>query len=288
MLHDAWADRAKSLLYFGEPVKPRGFPTLEELGRNLFVANTQYNLLDVPARKLNFRFAVAEWLWMSFGRSDVATLALFNSKMSHYSDDGVFLTGAYGPHIGAQRPHVLETLRADPVSRQAVIEIPRPKGPTKDEPCTLSLQFFLRQDLLHLLVTMRSSDVWLGIPYDVFSFTMLQNEMAGQLGVRRGWLSLNMGSSHLYQRDVPDVNAVLAQLDVWNTIRTPDLPGRAPGWLEHVLMHPASPLPDIAFDEGGPWLPYARVLGSKTSADARLILLESHVSDVRLSQPPRA
>ena len=45
---------------------------------------------------------------------------------------------------------------------------------SKDIPCTLSLQFFLReasdQLWLHTIATMRSNDAWLGVPYDTFNF----------------------------------------------------------------------------------------------------------------------
>ena len=269
MLHLAWRRQIKNLLNSGMPAGPRGLGTSELLDQDLII-DARYNVLDVPERNLNYRFMVAEWVWMMFGRSDVESLAQFNSVMREFSDDGVWLTGAYGPHIKAQRADVRAKLRKDPNTRQAVIEILRPRRETKDEPCTLSFQFLLRDGRLNMIATMRSSDVWLGIPYDVFTFTMLLNCMAGELGVERGWLSLRSGSLHLYNRDDNKAKTVLT-CDAGTTLRTPPLPGFPPHWLEDVLLKRDSSF--IARDyQDDPWLPYAEVLLSSTSNAARDIL----------------
>jgi len=48
---------------------------------------------------------------------------------------------------------------------------------------------------------MRSNDVMLGFGYDIFSFTMLQEMMAIELGVELGWYQHVVGSLHAYERD---------------------------------------------------------------------------------------
>jgi thymidylate synthase len=60
------------------------------------------------------------------------------------------------------------------------------------------MQFIVRDRALHLLVNMRSSDAWLGIPYDIFTFTMIQNYVASVLDVDLGQFHMFLGSSHLY------------------------------------------------------------------------------------------
>lgn len=270
-LHDEWLDRLYRLRHFGAAAGPRGQGTLEQLDQRIHLVDSTYGLLDVPTRRLNFRFAVAEFIWMWFGHSDVESIARYNSVMRQFSDDGVFLTGAYGPHIKAQLPRALRKLKEDPFTRQAVVQIPRPLVATKDEPCTLSLQFLLRNNYLHLIVTMRSSDVWLGVPYDTFTFTMFQNVVAGILGVRRGWFTLNAGSSHLYCRDIPAADVVLASTEA-RTLPTPDMPGAPPPWMEDVLLNPAGPnVVNTVMDS--PWAPFARVLQSDSNAAARDVLL---------------
>jgi len=50
---------------------------------------------------------------------------------------------------------------------------------------------------------MRSSDAWLGLPYDIFSFTMMAQyvRMLLPTPINGGMLHINMGSAHLYESD---------------------------------------------------------------------------------------
>src|SRR5260370_41880706 len=48
---------------------------------------------------------------------------------------------------------------------------------------------------------MRSNDAWLGLPYDVFTFTRIQAYVAAAVGVEPGRYTHTVGSLHLYERD---------------------------------------------------------------------------------------
>lgn len=188
------------ILQHGEESAPRGLPIKELLGLSLTVPNMLQNIIVHPKRDLNYRFMVAEWLWITAGREDLEFLLRYNKNYAAFSDDGTILSGAYGPRIASQRDFVLQTLRKDPDSRQAVLSIwDRNPKPSKDIPCTLTMQFLIRQKLLHVIVNMRSSDAWWGIPYDLYTFCQLGNMIAGELNVEPGPLQLHLGSSHLYQ-----------------------------------------------------------------------------------------
>jgi thymidylate synthase len=52
-----------------------------------------------------------------------------------------------------------------------------------------------------MLTSMRSNDAWLGLPHDVFAFTMIQELVARSLGVELGEYRHSVGSLHLYERD---------------------------------------------------------------------------------------
>ncbi len=167
----------------------------------LRVTDCLNNIMENPVRKLNYRFMVAEWLWISLGLDDVKTLAFYNKEMEKFSDDGVQLAGAYGPRIRRQLQHIEQTLMRDRYSRQAVLTIWTPNpGPSKDVPCTVDMHWMVRDDQLHCTVHMRSSDIWLGLPYDFFTFSMLTNMIAGKFGIRPGHLVMNLDSSHLYEQ----------------------------------------------------------------------------------------
>jgi hypothetical protein len=60
----------------------------------------------------------------------------------------------------------------------------------KDMPCTLGYRFYLREGRLHVHTTMRSQDLWLGFCYALFAATVLQELLAGWLGVGVGSITI--------------------------------------------------------------------------------------------------
>ena len=49
-----------------------------------------------------------------------------------------------------------------------------------------------------MMTTMRSNDIYLGFPYDVFVFTMIQRYVAGAIDMEVGPYHHHVGSMHLY------------------------------------------------------------------------------------------
>jgi hypothetical protein len=126
--------------------------------------------------------------------------------MADYSDDGSTLAGAYGPRWAEQYTYLLDVLKEDTNTRQAVITIWRPNPqPSKDIPCTVMMHFMIRDFKLHLTTYMRSQDLWLGFPYDVHTFTTFQKAIAAELDVNTGTYHHILGSAHLYGNNYPDV-----------------------------------------------------------------------------------
>jgi thymidylate synthase len=144
----------------------------------------------------------AEALWILDGSDQLSELVRYNPNMAAFSDDGVTLAGAYGPRIMPQIPYVVSKLREDRDTRQAALTIWTPSpAPSKDIPCTVAMDFKVRDGKLNLHVFMRSSDIWLGLPYDVFSFSCVAYLVCSILGdVTPGTLYLTAASSHLYER----------------------------------------------------------------------------------------
>ena len=77
---------------------------------------------------------------------------------------------------------------------------------SKDINCTVCLQFFIRNNKLHMTTYMRSNDLWMGFPYDVFQFTNMQVLMSMELGVELGTYTHISGSLHLYKRNLVKVD----------------------------------------------------------------------------------
>jgi thymidylate synthase len=207
----AWADLLLDVASSGTDVRPRdilcreivGYPTRIDMSRPV-VTNR--------ARKLGYRFMLTEAAWIIKGQYDLKTLADVNPNIAQFSDDGNTMSGAYGPRLEWQVPWLANTIAKDNDTRQAVATIWRPKPePSKDIPCTVAIQILVRRDSegvlrLNLVDTMRSSDAWLGWPYDVFSFSMFGAYMALRLreqvgrfsNIQLGGLFLNAGSQHIY------------------------------------------------------------------------------------------
>lgn len=189
---------------------PRGMPIRERLGVSLRLLDTPGCVIGIPERKLNYHFMVAEFWWIASGCNDVDMISKYCDTIHRFSDDGQTFFGAYGPPWTSQLEYIVAKLREDPDSRQAVLTIWRQNpGKTKDVPCTVAMQYIVREGQLNTIVTMRSSDAWLGLPYDLFNFSRLGGIIAGKLGLHQGWVQLNLGSLHLYERDIPRARGVI-------------------------------------------------------------------------------
>lgn len=209
----AWRRRLGIILDSGRVVAPRGKRTLELLNPQPLVLDLARPVVTLRERKLNYRFMVAEALWILSGSNRLSPLTRFVKRMAEFSDDGETLAGAYGPPVTEQLPYVVKSLVHDRWTRQAVLTIWRPSPkPSKDIPCTIGMAFSVRDDadrgpLLHQSVWMRSSDAWLGVPYDMFSFAMVGVFVACAVNrllahadtVGLGTLAIHMVSSHLYE-----------------------------------------------------------------------------------------
>lgn len=206
-----WLELLQSIKTGGKLVSPRGQPTIE-LQQKTIEVDMRKPVLKVPARQLSYRFMAAEAYWILSGDDRVETIARYNQRIAAFSDDGERFFGAYGPKIVDQLPYIVEKLAQDPSSRQAGLIIWREKPPvTKDVPCTVAIFFSIRGLMLNCHVFMRSSDAWLGVPYDVFNFSMLSHLVCARLNassdavhihiIEPGTLFLTAASSHLYERD---------------------------------------------------------------------------------------
>ena len=116
-----------------------------------------------------------------------------------------------------QWDYVLNELRNDQDSRRAVIHIRSPwdsMNAKLDVPCTMTLQFLIRDQELHLVVSMRSSDIILGLTYDVPAFTMFQEQLANELGIGVGRYIHVSNSLHIYDRHFAMAESILSPEEI--------------------------------------------------------------------------
>ncbi len=135
-------------------------------------------------------------------------ISYYLSRYQDESEDGRTVYGAYGPRLfklrGINQINNIRRLLKKRDSRRAVIQLFDAKDIAKrhkDVPCTCTMQFMVRRRRLHLLTNMRSNDAFIGLPHDIFAFTMLQEIMARSLGLELGTYFHLVGSLHLYKRN---------------------------------------------------------------------------------------
>ncbi|HEY8606414.1 MAG TPA: thymidylate synthase [Noviherbaspirillum sp.] len=192
--------------------------------------------LSRTERKSTLFSCLGELLWYLAGTDKLDFIQYYISKYGEYSDDGETIYGAYGPRLFAlngsinQVQNVIETLRASQSSRRAVIQLFRGedlsenlKSRREDLPCTCTLQFTVRNHQLHAMVMMRSNDAFMGLPHDVFAFTMLQELIARSLGVEVGPYKHAVGSLHLYTKNTKAIHDYLEE-GVQERIPMPPMP----------------------------------------------------------------
>ena len=217
---------------------------------------------------------LGEFLWYLSGTNSLEFISYYLPLYSEFSDDKETLHGAYGPRIfGVDRKGpfftVLELLKRKPTSRQAVIQVFKSEdldSNTKDVPCTCTLQFLVRDEMLHLSVTMRSNDAYKGLPHDIFAFTLIQEIMGRSLGLPVGLYKHYVGSLHLYTEDFDNVKKYLDE-DWQSNTPMPRMPEGDP-WpsIEKLLIIEKTLRLGISFDDkvldelDGYWADFARIL----------------------------
>lgn len=193
---------------------PRGQKIRECLGVSFTIKNPASRMLWARGRKFSPVYLAAELLWYLSGNNETAWISKYSNFWSAISDDGKTANSAYGARLF--QPHerisggelnqwefVVNELTNDPDSRRAVMHLRVPEDSVKaklDVPCTLALQFMIRDGRLHQVVHMRSSDVILGIAYDVPAFTLFQEILANELGVDLGTYTHVSNSLHIYEK----------------------------------------------------------------------------------------
>jgi len=155
--------------------------------------------------------SLGELLWYLTRDNQLDFIERYVPRYKTESEDGVSVYGGYGrrlfQHHGQdQVQNVIDLLKARPTSRRAAIQIFDAEdigsGSSHAEiPCTTMLQFLVRDAHLHMVTTMRSNDAYLGLPHDVFCFTMLQEMLARTLNYELGIYRHFVASMHLYSQN---------------------------------------------------------------------------------------
>jgi thymidylate synthase len=170
------------------------------------LVNPSDKVITTPQRKFNSDYAEYEWNWYLKGdrdASEIAERAKIWKQMMVPGTTEVNSNYGYFWKLNDQLQRAITELRFNPQSRRAIVvhydinELDRYKY---DTPCNDVLNFYIKDDKLHLSVFARSIDLVYGFCNDQYTFAKLMEMVAYQLEIPVGemhWLITNL---HIYPR----------------------------------------------------------------------------------------
>lgn len=201
---NGYVDLVKHVLEHGKEAAPRGQKT-REIEDAVIRIDDVYNTLPLGVGRGTVPgIGAVESLQILGGISTPETVIAVGPPFQSFAEDNGLFHGAYGLRTKGQYQVIIDRLKADPDSRQAVITLWNPEYDLlpgkRDYPCTVLHQFRIRDGKLNMSVYMRSNDVWLGSAYDFFQFTRVQIAVASILGIEPGKYTHHVGSLHIYEQ----------------------------------------------------------------------------------------
>jgi thymidylate synthase len=225
--------------------------------------------LPVPGnRQYSPYVAAVETAWQICGTQDASfVMARAPRLWGKFLDDPELsncttrVTNAYGyrmrQHFGRdQLAAAVGALRTDLSSRQVYVGLWDPGHDgldgardlsKKNVPCPVGLHFSAcyssysapgQPDGLAVHATCRSSDMFVGLPYDVMNFALLGDLVACSIGTQLRWLTVSLAHGHVYEPQWEAAAGCLSQSHAWQG----DVAGwcMLPGWsLEMATRDPA-------------------------------------------------
>jgi thymidylate synthase len=170
----------------------------------------------LTTKRLHTKSIVHELLWFVAGDTNAKSLQREGVTIW---DEWADADGELGPIYGAQwrrwraagapgqaaveidqLARLVEQIRRDRDSRRLVLSAWNvgELGAMKLPPCHLLAQWNVQQDRLCCLVTMRSCDVFLGLPFNMASYALLTMMMAQVTDLVPGELVFSLGDTHVY------------------------------------------------------------------------------------------
>ncbi|RVU76164.1 thymidylate synthase [Pantoea dispersa] len=215
-------DVHQAILADGLSNDPTKGSTLEILGAYLVLTDPRRRISRTESRG-KLISCLGELLWYLSAQNDLEFIKHFIPRYAESAESDGKIHGGYGPRLFNmhglynQLKNIINLLQEKKTTRRAVIQLFDASDlvPSKTEqreyvdiPCTISMQFIVRREELHLFICMRSNDAFMGLPHDVFAFTMLQELVARLIGCELGHYHHFVSSLHLYKKDLEKVEAL--------------------------------------------------------------------------------
>ncbi|MCA9548086.1 MAG: thymidylate synthase [Myxococcales bacterium] len=200
-----------------------GTGTLSVFGRQ-----TRYDLRQgfpaVTTKRLHFHSVKAELLWFLKGSTNVRWLQDQKVRIwNEWADEEGELGPVYGhqwrsfpsPSGDAvdQIATVIDQIKRTPDSRRMLVSAwnPGQLAEMRLPPCHVLFQFYVHAGRLSCQLYQRSADLFLGVPFNVASYSLLTHMIAQVAGLQVGEFIHTLGDAHIYQNHVEQVRTQLAR-----------------------------------------------------------------------------
>lgn len=225
----------KNVLSEGEEIQTRNGITISKFGYLLKFTNiNDFPLLTT--KKIFYRGVLEELLWFLKGSTNAKYLQDKNvhiwdgNSTREYLDNNGFANyevGELGPVYGwqwryygkkynntgdengiDQIKYVIEELLKENNSRRAILNAwnPLQLNEMALPPCHIMYNFYKNKDGLSCLMTMRSSDLFLGLPFNIASTALLTHIIAKVLHLEVKDIAVSIADAHIYKEHVDVVN----------------------------------------------------------------------------------
>jgi thymidylate synthase len=199
----------------GELTKNRTAIKTKQLFNQTLNINLQQGFPVVTSKKIFFKKALAEFKWIYEGRTDLQYL--HKHKIFWWDDfaKNNNLGKVYGYQVKKfngifdQIEYAINEIKNN--SRRALITLWNPTD-LQDQalPCCYTQFNFMRSNgKLNMAVNFRSSDLFLGLPYDIIVCALFLNTIAKETGLQPNMLGLNLINAHIYENHNEAVNEYL-------------------------------------------------------------------------------
>lgn len=178
----------------------------------------------MTTKKLHLKSIIHELLWFLSGSTNVRYLQENGVRIWNEWADA---DGNLGPIYGYQWRSwpvtdgrtidqvktVVTSLKNNPDSRRHIIsawnvgEIEKMALP----PCHILFQFYVAGDRLSCQLYQRSADIFLGVPFNIASYSLLTMMMAQVTGYRPGEFIHTLGDAHIYLNHIDQVKLQLTR-----------------------------------------------------------------------------
>ena len=196
--------------------------------RSVFGYQMRFNLQDgfplVTTKKLHIRSIIHELLWFLNGDTNIRYLKENGvSIWDEWADEDGDLGPVYGKQwrrwetpdgrVIDQVQTIVETIRTNPDSRRMIVsawnvgqldEMALP-------PCHLLFQFYVAGGKLSCQLYQRSADSFLGVPFNIASYSLLIHMLAQQTGLDAGEFIWTGGDCHIYSNHFDQVEEQLSR-----------------------------------------------------------------------------